>query len=81
MTSNSRLGYGVLAAIVIIVAVLELVERDWLRGAIGLVLGAVFALAATGFQERSVAGKRIQKALLSVALMLLVIRLFMRLRT
>jgi hypothetical protein len=71
----------VLAAIVTIVAVLELVERDWLRGAIGLVLGAAFALSATGFRERSVAGKRIHYALLSVALILLVIRLFTRLGT
>ena len=79
MTSNSRRLYG-LAGLVTIVSVLQLVERDWLSAAIGMVLATTFALtAATGFRERSVAGKWTYYGLLGVAFILLVIRLFARL--
>lgn len=63
-----------------IVSVLQLVERDWLSGVIGMVLAATFALtAATGFRDRSVAGKWTYYGLLGVVFILLVIRLFARL--
>lgn len=75
MTSDSRRISGVAAVAATIAAVLQLVERDWLRGANGLTLAAVFALMATGLPERSTAGKWLTYALLAAAFVLLGIRL------
>jgi hypothetical protein len=76
MTSNSRRLNGVAAAAVTIAAALQLAERDWLRGATGLVVAAVLMLIATGLPERTIAAKRLSYGLLGVAFILLAMRIF-----
>jgi hypothetical protein len=65
----------VAAAVAAITAVLQLVERDWLRGANGLAVTAALVLIATGLPERSIAGKRLSYAFLVGALILSGLRL------
>jgi hypothetical protein len=65
----------VVAVVAAISAVLQLAERDWLRGAAGLAVAASFAIIATGLPERSVAGKWLIYALLVAIFILSGIRL------
>jgi hypothetical protein len=65
----------VAAAVAAITAVLQLAERDWLRGGNGLLLAATFALIATGLPERSVGGKLLTYGFLAAALILVGIRM------
>ena len=75
MTSNSRKLNGLAAAAATIAAALQLAERDWLRGATGLVVAAVLMLIASGLPERTIAVKRLSYGLLGVAFILLAIRI------
>ena len=63
------------AVVAAISAVLQLAERDWLRGAAGLTVAAAFAIIATGLPERSVAGKWLIYALIVAIFILVGIRL------
>jgi hypothetical protein len=75
LTSDSRrLGF-VVAVVAAISALLQLTERDWLRGVTGLTLAATFAIIATELPERSSAGKWLVYALLVAIFILLGIRL------
>jgi hypothetical protein len=74
--SDARILAGVAALAAAISTVLQLADRDWLRGATGLALTATLALVATGLPERSRAGKWLGYAFLTVAFVLLAIRLF-----
>jgi hypothetical protein len=75
LTPDSRRLGIVVAVVAAISAVLQLAERDWLRGAAGLTVAAAFAIIATGLPERSVAGKWLIYALLVAIFILLGIRL------
>jgi hypothetical protein len=65
----------VAAVVAAISAVLQLAERDWLRGAAGLTVAATFAIIVTGLPDRSVAGKWLTYALLVAIFILSGIRL------
>jgi hypothetical protein len=75
LTPDSRRLGIVVAVVAAISAVLQLAERDWLRGAAGLTVAAAFAIIATGLPERSVAGKWLIYVLLVAIFILLGIRL------
>ena len=75
MTPDSRRLGIVVALVAAISAVLQLAERDWLRGAGGLTVAAAFAIIATGLPERSAAGKWLIYALLVAIFILVGIRL------
>jgi hypothetical protein len=75
MTSDSRRLSGVAAPAATIAAAQQLAERDWLRGATGLLVAAVLVLLATGFPERTISAKRLSYGLLGVALILPAIRI------
>jgi hypothetical protein len=75
LTSDSRRLGIVVAVVAAISAVLQLAERDWLRGATGLTVAATFAIIATGSAERSTAGKWLTYALIVAIFILLGIRL------
>jgi hypothetical protein len=75
MTSDSRILVGVAAAAAAIAAAQQLAERDWLRGATGLVVAAVLMLIATGLPERTIAAKRLSYGLLGVVFILLAFRI------
>jgi hypothetical protein len=78
MNSNSRALAGVAALAVGISSVLQLWERDWLRGSTGLAIAATLCVIATGLPDRSRVGKWLAYGLLVVAFVLLGIRLFGR---
>jgi hypothetical protein len=65
----------VVAVVAAITAVLQLAERDWLRGAAELTVAATFAVIAAGLPERSVAGKWLTYALIVAIFVLLGVRL------
>jgi hypothetical protein len=75
LTPDSRRLGIVVAVVVAISAVLQLAERDWLRGAAGLTVAATFAIIATGLPERSAAGKWLTYALIVAIFILSGIRL------
>ena len=75
MTPDSRRLGIVVAVVAAISAVLQLAERDWLRGAAGLTVAAAFAIIATGLPERSVAGQWLIYALIVAIFILVGIRL------
>jgi hypothetical protein len=75
LTPDSRRLGIVVAVVAAISAVLQLAERDWLRGAAGLTVAAAFAIIATGLPERSVAGKWLIYALIVAIFILVGIRL------
>lgn len=75
MTPDSRRLGLVVAVVAAISAVLQLAERDWLRGAAGLTVAATFAIIATGLPERSAAGKWLTYALIVAIFILSGIRL------
>lgn len=67
---------GIVAAVAAgITAVLQLAERDWLRGAAELTVAATFATIVTGLPERSAAGKWLTYVLIVAILILGGIRL------
>lgn len=76
MTSESQRLCGVIAVVATISAGLELIERDWLRGASGFLLAATFALIATGLPDRSKRGKLLSYAFLAGAMILWGVRRF-----
>ena len=55
MTINKHQLYGLAAVLAAVAAILQLMEREWFRGATSAILAAAMALAATGFPEKSVA--------------------------
>jgi hypothetical protein len=71
--------YGIAAVLATVAAVLQLLDRDWFRGAVGLVLAATMTLAATGFPERSAVNKRLYYGLLGVLIVVLSIQIINRL--
>ena len=75
MTSDSRRLAFLPAAAAAMSAVLQLAERDWLRGATGLTVATTFAMIATGLPDRSTAGKWLTYALIAAMFILIGIRL------
>jgi hypothetical protein len=72
---TSRQAYGLAAVLATIAAVLQLADRDWFRGAVGLVLAVTMTAAATGFPERSATNRLLYYGLLGVLIVLLSIQL------
>jgi hypothetical protein len=71
--------YGIAAVLATVAAILQLVDRDWFRGAVGLVLAATMTLASMGFPERSATNKRLYYGLLGGLIVLLSIQIIGRL--
>jgi hypothetical protein len=71
--------YGIAAVLATVAAILQLADRDWFNGGIGIVLAVTMAVAATGFPERSLANKRLYYGLLGVLIVLLSIQIVVRL--
>jgi hypothetical protein len=71
--------YGIAAVLATVAAILQLLDRDWFRGAVGVVLAATMTLAATGFPERSPTNKRLYYGLLGVLIVLLSAQIIARL--
>lgn len=80
MTINRNQLYGIAAVLAAVAAILQLIEREWFRGATSAILAAAMALAATGFPEKSVANRRIYYAMLGAVIVAMSIRIFSRLR-
>lgn len=80
MTANKHQLYAVAAVLAAIAAILQLLEREWFRGATGAFLAATLALAATGFPEKSVANRRIYYGMLGVVIVVMSVRILARLR-
>lgn len=76
LSSRDRALLGLAAAAALIAGMLELVERDWLRGVTGLAVAATLGMLATGLPERSVGAKWLTYGLLAVVFILLGLRLF-----
>ena len=67
---------AIAAAAALIAAVLQLVERDWIRGATGLAIAATFIAIATDLHKRSQAARWLAYGFVSLAFVLLGVRLF-----
>lgn len=80
MTINKHQLYGVAAVLAAIAAILQLIEREWFRGATSAILAGAMALAATGFPEKSVANRRIYYAMLGAVIVVMGVRIFSGLR-
>ena len=66
---------GMAAGAALIASVLQLVERDWLRGATGLAIAATFSVIAADVPERSPTGRWLVYGFLTLTFVLLGIRL------
>lgn len=77
---SAHQAYGIAAVLATVAAVLQLLDRDWFHGAIGLFLAGVMTLAATGFPERSATNKRVYNVLIGVVIVILIIQIIVRLR-
>jgi hypothetical protein len=75
LTRDPKMLAGLVAVAALIASVLQLIERDWLRGVTGLVIAATFAITAAGLPERSQSGRWLVYGLLTVVFVLLGIRL------
>lgn len=71
--------YGIAAVLAAVATILQLLDRDWFHGAIGVVLVVTMTLAAMGFPERSPLNKRLYNGLLGVVIVLLSIQIIVRL--
>jgi len=71
--------YGIAAVLAAVATILQLLDRDWVDAAIGVVLVAYMTLAATGFPERSPLNKRLFNGLLGVVIVVLIIQIIVRL--
>jgi hypothetical protein len=71
--------YGIAAVLATVAAILQLADRDWFDGAVGLVLASTMTLAATGFPERSGVNKRLYYGVLGVLIVLLSIKILVHL--
>jgi hypothetical protein len=76
LTVNHRELFALAAAAALITAMLELLDRDWLRGVTGLGVAATLGLLATGLPERSATAKYVTYLCLAVVFVLLGVRLF-----
>ena len=76
MTRDSRLPLVVAAALAVIVSVLQLIDRDVLRGIAGLTIAVTMGAIAAGLPERGRNGKWVVYGLLAVVFVLLAMRMF-----
>jgi TRAP-type C4-dicarboxylate transport system permease small subunit len=75
LRNDSRVIAGMAAGAALIAGAIQLLERDWLRGATGLAIAATFGAIAAALPERSQTGKWLAYGFLAVAFVLLGIRL------
>jgi hypothetical protein len=75
MRTDSKAPVALAAAAALVASVLQLLERDWLRGGTGLAIAAALGLIAAGLPERSQAGRWLVYGLLGLVFVLLGIRL------